>query len=70
MSLPLRGELMLEDQILIKRAGVSEWKSIRPTGRKPYQFETVDKAWAMLESCYPDILRREARVVLSNKDSF
>jgi hypothetical protein len=30
-----------------------EWKSIRPTNGKPYQYETKEKAQSMLNMCYP-----------------
>jgi hypothetical protein len=31
-----------------------EWKWVHPTGSKRYEYSTENKAWNMLNICYPD----------------
>lgn len=34
--------------------GEEEWRSIRPSGGKPYVYETREEAERMLRICYPN----------------
>jgi len=31
-----------------------EWKSVKPTGGDPYEYQTPEEASGMLQMCYPD----------------
>lgn len=46
-------------EILTKNDG---WLAVRPTGGKPYKYNTENEAWRMLNICYPDCSPDEVRV--------
>ena len=56
---------MYEFQIKVRNneTGEMEWKSVRPTGEKPYQYETEEEAWEKIDWCYPLTSKEEKRVV-------
>ena len=44
--------------------GIKEWKSIRCTGAEwPYRYETINKAWNSLSSCYPEASYEDKRII-------
>jgi len=54
-----------EAQLLImnEKTHKKEWVSMKPTHREPYKFETYEKAWEMLNMCYPDGTKEDFRVI-------
>ena len=46
----------MQIQVRTEENGVPryEWKSVRPTDGQPYEYETSQKAWEMLNMCYPE----------------
>ena len=40
-----------------------EWRSVHPTGGKPYEYETREEADRMLNICYPEQTSNEVRVI-------
>ncbi len=56
---------MFEMQVLVENHAThkKEWKSVRPTGGQPYQYETREEAQRTLEMCYADALVEEVRVI-------
>ncbi len=55
-------------QVLVRNnvTNADEWRWLRPTGGKPYQYTERQKADEMRDMCYPDEPRSTVRVASFN----